>query len=122
MVISRDTSVHVTTVFEVDMTTVAKLRAKHKEAYAGRGVKLTYTPFIMKAVIDGLRDYPVLNSSVVNEQLVYRNEINLGMAVALDWGLLVPVIARADEQSMIGLCRSVSDLGRKGSDQEAVPQ
>lgn len=121
MVISRETSVHVTTVFEVDMSRVAKLRAQHKESYAARGVNLTYTPFIMKAVIDALREFPVLNSSVADQQVVYHPNINLGMAVALDWGLLVPVIQNADEKSLLGLCRSVNDLAERARSKKLSP-
>ena len=121
MVISRETSVHVTTVFEVDMTSVVKLRAKHKPAYAARGVNLTYTPFIMRAVVEGLRNHPILNSSVVGQQVVYKNSIHLGMAVALDWGLLVPVVKNADELSLLGLSRSVADLAERARTKKLAP-
>jgi 2-oxoglutarate dehydrogenase E2 component (dihydrolipoamide succinyltransferase) len=121
MVISRETSVHVTTVFEVDMTHVVKLRAKHKPGYAARGVNLTYTPFIMRAVVEGLRNHPMLNSSVVDQQVVYKNHIHLGMAVALDWGLLVPVVKNADELSMLGLSRSVADLAERARTKKLAP-
>lgn len=113
MVISRETSVHVTTVFEVDMTRIVKLRDKHKDAYNARGVKLTYMPFIMRAVVDGLKDFPILNSSIVDNQVCYKNQINLGMAVALDWGLLVPVIKNADDLSLAGLSKAVADLAAR---------
>ncbi len=122
MVISRETSVHVTTVFEVDMTRVAKLRQTYKATYAQKGVKLTYTPFIMKAVVDGLRQYPVLNSSVVDNSVVYRPEIHLGMAVALDWGLLVPVVKNAEEKSLLGLSRTVNDLADRARSKKLSPE
>ena len=121
MVVSRETSVHVCTVFEVDMTTVVKLREKHKPAYAARGVNLTYTPFIMRAVVEGLRNHPILNSSVVDQQVVYKNQIHLGMAVALDWGLLVPVVKNADERSLLGLSRSVADLAERARTKKLAP-
>lgn len=113
MVISRETSVHVTTVFEVDMTRIVKMRAKHKAAYAERGVNLTYMPFIMKAVVDGLKEFPILNSSIKDNVVYYKNEINLGIAVALDWGLLVPVVKHAEELSLMGLSRAVGDLAER---------
>jgi pyruvate dehydrogenase E2 component (dihydrolipoamide acetyltransferase) len=121
MVISRDTSVHVTTVFEVDMTRVVKLRSKHKPDYATRGVNLTYTPFIMKAVVEGLRSHPILNSSIVDNQVAYKSQINLGMAVALDWGLLVPVIKHADELSLLGMSRQISDLAERARSKKLKP-
>ncbi|MBN9415755.1 MAG: 2-oxo acid dehydrogenase subunit E2 [Candidatus Eremiobacteraeota bacterium] len=121
MVISRDTSVHVTTVFEIDMTRVVKLRAKHKPEYATRGVNLTYMPFIMKAVVEGLRSHPILNSSIVDNQVAYKNQINLGMAVALDWGLLVPVIKHADELSLLGMSRQISDLAERARTKKLKP-
>ncbi|MBS2039938.1 2-oxo acid dehydrogenase subunit E2 [bacterium] len=121
MVISRETSVHVTTVFEVDMTRVHKLRARHKPDYAARGVNLTYTPFIMKAVVEALRSHPILNSSIVDNQVAYKSQINLGMAVALDWGLLVPVIKRADELSMLGMSRQIVDLAERARTKKLKP-
>ncbi|MCA9796052.1 MAG: 2-oxo acid dehydrogenase subunit E2, partial [Candidatus Eremiobacteraeota bacterium] len=78
-------------------------------------------PFIMKAVIDGLRAYPILNSSVLDKAVAYRKDINLGMAVALDWGLLVPVIKQADEKSLLGLARSVSDLAERARSKKLSP-
>lgn len=122
MVISRDTSVHVTTVFEIDMTRVVKLRAKHKPDYAARGVNLTYMPFIMKAVVEGLRSHPILNSSIVDNQVAYKNQINLGMAVALDWGLLVPVIRHADELSLLGMSRQIADLAERARTKKLKPE
>lgn len=121
MVISRETSVHVSTVFEVDMTRVVKLRAALRDKYAQRGVNLTYMPFIIKAVCEGLREFPILNSSILNNQIYYRQDINIGMAVALDWGLLVPVIKRADEQSLQGLSRSVADLAERARTKKLAP-
>lgn len=122
MVISRDTSVHVTTVFEVDMTRVHKLRARHKPDYASRGVNLTYMPFIMKAVVEGLRAHPILNSSIVDNQVAYKSQINLGMAVALDWGLLVPVIKQADELSLLGMSRQIVDLAERARTKKLKPE
>ena len=121
MVASRETSVHVCTVFEVDMTRAVKLRERFKSSYAERGLKLTVTAFLMRAVVEGLGKFPILNSSIVDNQICYKPSINLGMAVALDWGLLVPVIKRADELSMAGLARQVSDLAERARTKKLAP-
>jgi 2-oxoglutarate dehydrogenase E2 component (dihydrolipoamide succinyltransferase) len=114
MTLSKRTSAHVTTVFEVDMSRVDALRQKHRQAYEERsGVKLTYMPFIVKATVDALKAFPVLNSSVEENNIVYRHDINIGMAVALDWGLIVPVIRNADEKNVLGLARAVVDLAER---------
>jgi 2-oxoglutarate dehydrogenase E2 component (dihydrolipoamide succinyltransferase) len=111
MVLSKRTSAHVTTVFELDLTRVDKLRDKYRQAYEERnGVRLTYLPFIIKAVVDALKAFPILNSSVEGDAVVYRHDINIGIAVALDWGLIVPVIRNADEKNILGLGRAVNDL------------
>jgi 2-oxoglutarate dehydrogenase E2 component (dihydrolipoamide succinyltransferase) len=111
MVLSKRTSAHVATVFEVDLSQVGQLRQKHRSAYEERsGVRLTYLPFILKATVDALKAFPVLNASIEGESIVYRKDINLGMAVALDWGLIVPVIHNADEKNVLGLARAVNDL------------
>lgn len=121
MVVSRQTSAHVTTVFEVDMTRVAKLRSKHRKAYEDKGVKLSFMPFILKAVTTAIGEYPIVNSAVVDRSVAYRRDINLGMAVAVDWGLLVPVIRQADEKSILGLARSVNDLAVRARDRKLGP-
>jgi 2-oxoglutarate dehydrogenase E2 component (dihydrolipoamide succinyltransferase) len=114
MVQSKRTSAHVTTFFEIDMTRVDHLRKKHKDAYEERsGVKLTYLPFILKATVDALKAFPILNSSVEGDAIVYRHDINLGLAVALDWGLIVPVVRNADEKNLLGLARAVNDLAER---------
>ena len=114
MVMSKRTSAHVSTVWEVDMTRVAMLRSKYKQSYEERSnVKLTYTPFIVKAATDALKAFPVLNSKVEGDTIVYLRDINIGMAVALDWGLIVPVIHAADEKNVLGLARIVNDLGER---------
>ena len=111
MVLSKRTSAHVTTVFEIDMTRIDQLRHKHRASYEERsGVRLTYMPFIFKATVDALKAFPVLNASIEGDNIVYRKDINLGMAVALDWGLIVPVIHNADEKNVLGLARAVNDL------------
>jgi len=114
MVLSRRVSAHVSTVWEIDMTRVDQLRARHKEAFEQRsGVKLTYLPFILKATVDALKAFPILNASVEGDSIVYKKDINLGMAVALDWGLIVPVIRNADEKNLLGLARAVTDLAER---------
>ena len=114
MVQSKRTSAHVTTFFEMDMTRIDQLRKKYRQAYEERsGIKLTYMPFIVKATVDALKAFPVLNSSVEGDNIVYRHDVNIGMAVALDWGLIVPVIRNADEKNILGLARAVVDLAER---------
>jgi pyruvate dehydrogenase E2 component (dihydrolipoyllysine-residue acetyltransferase) len=114
MIQSKRTSAHVTTVFEVDMSRIDALRRKYRQAYEERsGIKLTYMPFIVKATVDALKAFPVLNSSVEENSVVYRHDVNIGMAVALDWGLIVPVIRNADEKNILGLARAVVDLAER---------
>ena len=111
MVQSKRTSAHVATVFEIDMTRVDQLRHKHRASYEERsGIRLTYLPFILKATVDALKAFPVLNASLEGDNIVYRRDINLGIAVALEWGLIVPVIHNADEKNLLGLARAVNDL------------
>jgi 2-oxoglutarate dehydrogenase E2 component (dihydrolipoamide succinyltransferase) len=121
MVMSRRVSPHVNTIFEIDYTRVAQLRAKKKKEYADRGVNLTYLAFIAKAVADALRAHPVVNSAVSGESTVFRRDINLGIAVALDWGLIVPVIKHADELSLIGIARAINDLGERARTKKLSP-
>jgi 2-oxoglutarate dehydrogenase E2 component (dihydrolipoamide succinyltransferase) len=113
MVLSKRTSAHVTTVFEIDMTRIAQLRDSHRPSYEARGVRLTWVPFILKAVVDALKAFPVLNASIEGDSIVYRKDVNLGLAVALDWGLVVPVIHHAEEKSVLGLARAASDLAER---------
>ncbi|HVT03042.1 MAG TPA: 2-oxoglutarate dehydrogenase, E2 component, dihydrolipoamide succinyltransferase [Thermoanaerobaculia bacterium] len=121
MVMSKRTSAHVTTVFEVDFSDVDKLRRKHKQSYTERGANLTFLPFIIQAVIGALRQFPILNSSLDGDNIVYKNDINLGIAVALDWGLIVPVLKRADEKNILGLAKSVNDLGERARSKKLNP-
>src|SRR5437879_4002414 len=96
MIMSRRTSAHVTSFFEIDYSRVAELRRKHKAAYAERGVNLTYLAFIAKTCAEQLRKHPVVNAAVSGDNIIYRRDVNIGIAVALDWGLIVPVVKRAD--------------------------
>ncbi|MBA3259907.1 MAG: 2-oxoglutarate dehydrogenase, E2 component, dihydrolipoamide succinyltransferase [Gemmatimonadales bacterium] len=121
MVMSRRVSPHVNTIFEVDYTRVAQLRAGKKKEYADRGVNLTYLAFIAKAVADALRRHPGVNAAVSGEGTILRRDINLGLAVALDWGLIVPVVKHADELSLLGLARAINDLGERARSKKLSP-
>jgi 2-oxoglutarate dehydrogenase E2 component (dihydrolipoamide succinyltransferase) len=122
MVLSRRTSAHVTTVYEIDMTRIARLRDQHKEAFLERtGTKLTFMPFIFQAVVNAIRKFPIFNSQVSGDQIIYKRDINLGMAVALDWGLIVPVIKRADDLSISGLARAANDLADRARTRQLKP-
>jgi pyruvate dehydrogenase E2 component (dihydrolipoamide acetyltransferase) len=121
MVMSRRVSPHVNTIFEIDYTRVVQLRARKKREYADRGVNLTYLAFIAKAAADALRKHPVVNSAVSGESTVIRRDINLGIAVALDWGLIVPVIHHADELSLLGIARAINDLGERARTKKLSP-
>ena len=122
MVLSRRTSAHVTTVYEIDMTRIARLRDQHRDVFYERtGTKLTFMPFIFEAVIKGLRKFPIFNAQVTGDQIIYKQDINLGMAVALDWGLIVPVIKRADDLSISGLARTANDLADRARTKQLKP-
>jgi 2-oxoglutarate dehydrogenase E2 component (dihydrolipoamide succinyltransferase) len=122
MVISRKTSAHVTSVYEIDMTNVVKFREKNKNAFAERfGTKLTYMPFIFQAVTQALRKFPIVNSQVDGDKIIYKSDINLGIAVALDWGLIVPVIKQADTLSLSGLTLKANDLAERARTKKLMP-
>jgi 2-oxoglutarate dehydrogenase E2 component (dihydrolipoamide succinyltransferase) len=123
MVASRHTSAHVSTFFEVDFTRIARIRAKHRAEFERTtGEKLTYLPFIIRAVTDSLRAHPVLNAAVRGNEIIYRKQINIGIAVALDWGLIVPVIKNADNLSLTGLTRSLNDLANRARSKRLDPR
>ena len=122
MVMSKRTSAHVTTVHRVDMTKVARMRERHKAQFqAAYGFGLTYLPFITRAAVAGLRQYPLLNASLDNNNIIYHNEIHIGIAVALDNGLIVPVIRVADEKNVLGLQRSIVDLAARARSRQLKP-
>ena len=121
MIMSRRVSAHVNSLFEVDFTRVAQVRAARKKEYAERGVNLTFLAFIVKAVADTIRKHPEVNSAVMGDATVYRRDINIGIAVALDWGLIVPVIKRADELSLLGVARAINDLGERARAKKLTP-
>jgi 2-oxoglutarate dehydrogenase E2 component (dihydrolipoamide succinyltransferase) len=123
MVASRHTSADVNSIFEVDFTRVARIRAQHRAEFErATGQKLTFLPFIIKAVVDGLKQYPVLNASVRGNEIIYRKQYNIGIAVALDWGLIVPVIKGADNLSLTGITRSLNDLANRARIKKLDPR
>jgi len=122
MIESRRISAHVNSVFEVDMTRVVKMREKYKAVYEQRhGTKLTMTPFFVKVACDGLRAWPVINASVEGNDIVYKKDLNIGVAVALDWGLIVPVVKNADELSIAGLTKKINDLAERARGKKLLP-
>jgi 2-oxoglutarate dehydrogenase E2 component (dihydrolipoamide succinyltransferase) len=121
MVMSAHTSPHVYSVYEVNFGKVTTLREKKKAEYEAAGAKLTFTSFIAKAVVDALRQFPMVNASIDGENIVYKKDINLGIAVALDNGLIVPVIRNADEKSLLGLSRGINDLAVRARSKKLNP-
>jgi 2-oxoglutarate dehydrogenase E2 component (dihydrolipoamide succinyltransferase) len=122
MVESRRTSAHVQNVFRVDMTNIVKLREQGKEEFERRnGVKLTYMPFICRAAISALKAFPTVNASLEGTNLLIKKDVNLGIAVALDWGLIVPVIKNAEEKNFLGLARAIRDLAERARAKKLSP-
>ncbi|HXH67755.1 MAG TPA: dihydrolipoamide acetyltransferase family protein [Candidatus Limnocylindrales bacterium] len=123
MVASKHVSAHVYSVDEIDMTKVAAIRAKSKDEFEKRyETKLTFMPFFVKAAVAGLRAYPTLNASLDGTSMVLHKEINVGIAVALDWGLLVPVIKNADEKNLLGIQRNLNDLAERARSKKLKPE
>ena len=123
MVLSKRTSAHVHGVFEVDVTRIVKLREKTRAKFEqATGNKLTFTPFFARAVVHGIRKWPIINSSVEGDNVHYHPHINLGIAVALDWGLIVPVVKNAEERSFVGLQRAITDLGERARAKKLKPE
>jgi 2-oxoglutarate dehydrogenase E2 component (dihydrolipoamide succinyltransferase) len=123
MVASRHTNAHVTSFFEIDLTRIARIRHRHRAAFeAQTGQKLTFLPFIISAVVDTLRKFPVLNAAVSGNSIIYRKQYNVGIAVALDWGLIVPVIKGADNLSLSGLTRTLNDLADRARTKRLKPE
>ena len=121
MVLSAHTSPHVYSVHEVNFGRVARLREAKKPAYEAAGAKLTYTAFIARAMVDALREFPVVNASIDGDRIVYKKDINLGIAVALEHGLIVPVIRNADEKNLLGLSRAIEDLSARARSKKLSP-
>jgi len=123
MVASKRVSAHVYSVDEIDMTKVAALRAKSKDEFEKRyETKLTFMPFFVKAAVAGLRAYPTLNASLDGTNVVLHKEVNIGIAVALDWGLLVPVVKNADEKNILGIQRNMNDLAERARSKKLKPE
>jgi pyruvate dehydrogenase E2 component (dihydrolipoamide acetyltransferase) len=122
MVESKQTSPHVHTIFKVDMTRIVKLREREKNKYEQRnGVKLTYMPFITRAAVQALRKHPVVNGSIQGDAILYNKNINIGIAVALDWGLIVPVVKQCEEKSFLGVARAIVDLAERARSKKLAP-
>ena len=123
MVESRRTSAHVHSMFEVDMSRIVQLRNKTKTAFEQRhGARLTFMPFFVRAAIIALQQFPIVNSSVEGEAIRYHRHVNAGIAVALDWGLIVPVLKNADELNFLGLQRGITDLGERARSKKLKPE
>ena len=122
MILSQRTSAHVTTVHKIDMTKVARVRGRHKEEVKARyGYSLTFLPFVTRAAVEALRAYPIVNASIEGTNIIYQDEINIGIAVALEGGLIVPVIRRADEMNVLGLQRAIVDLSSRARSRQLKP-
>ena len=122
MVMSKRISAHVTTVHKTDMTRIAKMRERNKAEFQQRyGYSLTFLPFVAKAAAEAIRHYPIVNASIEGSNIIYHNEINLGIAVALENGLIVPVIRNADEKNVVGLQRSIVDLSTRARSRQLKP-
>ncbi len=122
MVESKHTNAHVHTVFKVDMTRIVRMREKEKAKYEQRnGVKLTFMPYIARAVTTTLRKMPIINASIEGDAIRYHGNVNLGIAVALDWGLIVPVIKQAEEKSFLGIARAIADLAERARGKKLKP-
>jgi pyruvate dehydrogenase E2 component (dihydrolipoamide acetyltransferase) len=122
MIESRRTSAHVHCMFEVDITRIVQIRNKTKSAFEQRhGARLTFMPFFVRAVIIGLQQFPIVNASIEGENIRYHRHVNVGIAVALDWGLIVPVLKNADELNFLGLQRGISDLGEWSRSKKLKP-
>lgn len=122
MLLSKRTSAHVHTVFEVNYTRIDQIRKARKAEYEARGAKLTYLSFIVKAVVDALRAVPVVNASLdADNNVTYHRQVNIGVAVSLDWGLIVPVIKQADEKDLLGISRSIVDLADRARSKQLKP-
>jgi pyruvate dehydrogenase E2 component (dihydrolipoamide acetyltransferase) len=122
MILSRRTAAHVHSVFHVDFSLVSRIRQQKKAEYERLGARLTYMAFIAKATIDALRRHPIVNASMDEQNVIYRNDINLGIAVALESGLIVPVVRNADEKNMLGLSRAIVDVAERARAKQLKPE
>jgi 2-oxoglutarate dehydrogenase E2 component (dihydrolipoamide succinyltransferase) len=121
MVMSRKTSAHVTTLFEVDCLRIIKAKEKQQAEFERNGVRLTVTPFFVQAAANALKRFPIVNSSLEGDTIVYKRAINIGIAVNLEWGLIVPVIKNADERNLLGLAKALNDLGDRARNKKLTP-
>ena len=121
MILSRRTSAHVHSVFHVNFSTIDRIRQQKKAEYERLGARLTYMAFIAKAVIDAIRRHPVINASLDGDNVIYKKDVNLGIAVALDGGLIVPVIKNADEKNILGLTRAIADVADRARAKQLKP-
>ena len=123
MIESRRTSAHVHCMYEVDFTRIVTLRAKHKNAFEQRhGVRLTFMPFFVRAAIIAVQQWPIVNASIEGDNIRYHRHINVGIAVALDWGLIVPVLKNAGDLNFLGLQRGITDLGERARSKKLKPE
>ncbi len=123
MLASRRTSAHVTTVFEVDLTRIVNIKNQHAQEFLEReGGKLSYMPFFIKTVAGALKEFPVVNASVSGTDIIYKKDVNIGVAVALDWGLIVPVVKNADEKSFLGIAKTASSLAERARQKKLAPE
>jgi 2-oxoglutarate dehydrogenase E2 component (dihydrolipoamide succinyltransferase) len=122
MVLSRRTSAHVHSVFHVNFSTLERIRQQKKGEYERLGAKLTYMAFIAKAIVDALRRHPVVNASLDGDNVIYKKDIHLGIAVALEGGLIVPVIKNADERNLLGLGRAIADVADRARAKQLKPE
>jgi pyruvate dehydrogenase E2 component (dihydrolipoamide acetyltransferase) len=122
MVMSRRTSAHVHSVFHVNFSAIEKLRQQKKRDYEQAGARLTYMAFIAMAIVDALRRHPIINASLDGDNILYKKDINLGVAVALDTGLIVPVIKNADEKNLLGLSRAIADVAERARSKHLKPE
>jgi len=122
MVMSRRTSAHVTTFFEVDCSRILKTKEKLQPDFEQSGVRLTVTPFFVQAAANALKRFPIVNSSLDGDTIVYKRAINIGIAVSLEWGLIVPIIKNADEKNLLGLSKILNDLGERARNKKLTPE
>ena len=122
MVMSRRTSAHVHSVFHVNFSTLEKIRREKKDEYDQLGARLTYMAFIAKVIVDTIRRHPIINASLDGDNVIYKKDVNLGVAVALESGLIVPVIKNADEKNLLGLSRAIADLAERARSKQLKPE
>lgn len=122
MIYSKRTSAHVTTFFEVDMNRIVKMRDELKQSFSEQGIKLTYISFVIYGAAKALRVYPIVNASVSGTDIIYKKDINIGIAVALEWGLVVPVIKNADTLNLMGIAKKVQDLSERARNKRLMPE